>query len=170
MQLAEFNGLDAATATEVVGVWAAIPEWRDAVVAGRPYGSVDELAAVAATTAGSWTRDDLDAALSRHPRIGERAGGSGAEAAASRREQASMSDAGADIGRAIVEGNAEYERRFGRVFLIRAAGRSPDELLAELTRRLRNDADAEAVEAVGQLREIALLRLRSTVTDEGTPA
>lgn len=61
--------------------------------------------------------------------------------------------------------NAEYEGRFGRVFLIRAAGRSADEMLAEIHRRLDNDHETEAQEAVDQLREIALLRLRSTLEE-----
>ena len=76
-----------------------------------------------------------------------------------------MTDAAADVAAAIAAGNAAYEDRFGRVFLIRAAGRSPEEMLAELQRRLGNDDDTEAREALGQLAEIAVLRLRATVTD-----
>ena len=165
MELDEFNALDAAAAAGVVGVWAAIPAWTDAVIAGRPYASVDELADSAQAAARLWTRRDLDAALAHHPRIGERAAGTGAGAAASRREQSSMTDADRDVVHAIARGNAAYEQRFGRVFLIRAAGRSPAEMLAELRRRLDNDDDTEASEALGQLAQIALLRLRATVTD-----
>ena len=78
-----------------------------------------------------------------------------------------MTDADADVADAIAAGNAAYEERFGRVFLIRAAGRSPAEILAELNRRLENDDDAEASESLDQLAQIALLRLRSTITDPG---
>ena len=49
------------------------------------------------------------------------------------------------------------------MFLIRAAGRSADEILAELERRLDNDDDTERDETVRQLGEIAVLRLESTV-------
>lgn len=165
MLLDEFNTADAEAAASVVGVWAAIPAWVDAVVAGRPYGAVDALAAHAAALAATWTPADLDAALAHHPRIGQRPAGAGAEAAASRREQAAMTGAGTDVTDAIAEGNIAYEERFGRVFLIRAAGRTPSELLAELTRRLDNDDETEASEALGQLAEIALLRLRGSVTE-----
>ncbi|MEU1971819.1 2-oxo-4-hydroxy-4-carboxy-5-ureidoimidazoline decarboxylase [Microbacterium sp. NPDC019599] len=168
MELAEFNTLEAADAAATVGVWAAIPAWTDAVIARRPYASVDDLAETATTAAAAWTRADLDAALAHHPRIGERAAGAGAEATASRREQASMATAGDDVTAAIAAGNAAYEERFGRVFLIRAAGRSPAEMLAELQRRLGNDDETEAAEALGQLAEIAVLRLRATVTDAAT--
>ena len=63
-------------------------------------------------------------------------------------------------------GNAAYEGRFGRIFLIRAAGRSAPEMLAELERRLGNSAEAETSEAIAQLREIALLRLHASLTEE----
>lgn len=168
VELAEFNAADAATAAELVGVWAAIPGWIDAVVAGRPYGSVEALAAHAGALASHWTQADLDSALAHHPRIGEKPRGTGAEAAASRAEQSSMSSAADDVTARLAAGNAAYEGRFGRVFLIRAAGRTPDEMLAELERRLHNDPDAEAAEATTQLAEIAVLRLRSAVVDAPT--
>lgn len=164
MLLDEFNAADAAAAASVVGVWAAIPAWVDAIVAGRPYGTVDALTARAAELADQWTAADLDAALAHHPRIGQRPVGAGAEAAASRREQASMTDAAAEVTAAIAAGNAAYEQRFGRVFLLRAAGRTPEQILAELRKRLGNDDEAEADEALGQLAEIAILRLRGSVT------
>ncbi|PZU46989.1 MAG: 2-oxo-4-hydroxy-4-carboxy-5-ureidoimidazoline decarboxylase [Microbacterium sp.] len=169
MHIDEFDAAEAATAAETVAVWAAIPEWVDAVVAGRPYGTVDALAARADVLARQWTRAELDAAIAHHPRIGEKARGSGAEAAASSREQASMTTASGDVTAAIAAGNVAYEERFGRVFLIRAAGRTPDEMLAELTRRLGTDDDTEAAEALDQLRQIALLRLRASLdpTPEG---
>lgn len=168
MELREFNALDASAAAEVVGVWAAIPRWVDAVVAGRPYPSADALASAARRATAEWTTADLDAALAHHPRIGERAAGDGAEATASAREQAAMATADDEVARAIAEGNAAYEARFGRVFLIRAAGRSPQEILAELHRRLADDDEDEASQALEELAQIALLRLRTTVTDAAT--
>ncbi|WP_460775458.1 2-oxo-4-hydroxy-4-carboxy-5-ureidoimidazoline decarboxylase [Microbacterium sp. GXF7504] len=168
MHLSEFNSLDPDAAAQTVAVWAAIPGWVDAVVAGRPYASVDALAAYAGELADVWSRADLDQALAHHPRIGEKPKGSGAEAAASRSEQASMQTAADEVAAAIAAGNAAYEQRFGRVFLIRAAGRTPQEMLAELHRRLGNDDTTEAREATQQLAEIALLRLRTAIHDDRT--
>lgn len=74
-----------------------------------------------------------------------------------------MATAEDDIAAAIAEGNRAYEARFGRVFLIRAAGRTPGEMLRELKRRLDNDDETEAREATAQLAEIALLRLRTAI-------
>jgi len=165
MQLAEFNALAADDAARAVAVWAAIPEWIDAVVAARPYASVDVAHARADLLAREWTDADLDAALSQHPRIGQKSTGSGAEAVASAREQSSMAAASASTAEAMATANADYEARFGRVFLIRAGGRSAEEMLTEARRRLRNDDATEAAEARDQLRQIALLRLRTTLED-----
>ncbi|SDS19026.1 2-oxo-4-hydroxy-4-carboxy-5-ureidoimidazoline decarboxylase [Jiangella sp. DSM 45060] len=131
----------------------SVPRWADDVLAGQPYSDRDALLRAASAAAGELTDEELDQALAGHPRIGERGG------AQSQREQSGVRDT---AGR-LAAGNAAYERRFGRVFLIRAAGRDADEILAELDRRLRNDDAAERAETVGNLREIALLRLEATL-------
>ena len=133
-----------------------MPRWVDDVVAGRPYADAAALAKQAHDSALDLTDDELDSALSRHPRIGERPDGDDAEARLSRSEQAGVASSDADRLR---DGNAAYEERFGHVFLIRAAGRSSAEILAELERRLGNDDATERAETVTALRDIALLRL-----------
>jgi 2-oxo-4-hydroxy-4-carboxy-5-ureidoimidazoline decarboxylase len=135
-----------------------VPRFVDEVVAGRPYGSAEALEAAASTAAASLSDEELERALARHPRIGERAN-AGHDAAHSEREQAGVDRSDADVLRRLAEGNRAYEERFDRVFLIRAAGRDAHEILAELERRLGNDDAAERAETVEQLRQIALLRL-----------
>lgn len=73
-----------------------------------------------------------------------------------------------DVRGRIAAGNRRYEERFGRIYLVRAKGRSPEEILANLERRLDNAPDVEAVVAAHELREIAALRLAETVTDGDT--
>ena len=77
-----------------------------------------------------------------------------------------MGDASSKLASAIAEANADYEHRFGRIFLIRAAGRTPTEILAQARRRLANDDAPETAEALEQLRQIAVLRLRGTLAGE----
>ncbi|MGW9114260.1 2-oxo-4-hydroxy-4-carboxy-5-ureidoimidazoline decarboxylase [Microbacterium sp. NPDC055683] len=160
MLLDQFNSAPGDEAAAIAKVWADVPAWVDSLVAGRPYASVDALVDAASTAAATWGRAELDAALAQHPRIGSSPTGASAEAAASRREQASMAGASDDVASRMAGGNAAYEARFGRVFLIRAAGRSPEEMLAALDRRLGNDDETEAREACAQLAEIAVLRIR----------
>lgn len=173
MDLASFNALPESDADVLVATWAAIPSWVEQVVAGRPYVSERALEHAALTASRQWSVWDLDAALAHHPRIGARVSGKGAEAAASRREQSSMAGADAETAELIAAGNRDYEEQFGRVFLVRAAGRSPQEMLAELQRRLGNDPETETEESLEQLRQIALLRLRGALgveSAEGSPA
>ena len=139
MDISDLDRLDPADARALVASWAAIPRWVDAVLAGRPYASGAELAATAGRAAATWTDDEVAAALADHPRIGDRPLGPGASATAARIEQADSADADTATAAAIRDGNAAYEARFDRVFLVRAAGRSAPEVLAELRRRLRND-------------------------------
>ena len=116
-----------------------------------------------ATRSSRWRTAPLAAALAGHPRIGERASAPEHHAELSRREQSGVDPADREVAAALAAGNAAYEKRFDRVFLIRAAGRSASEILAELRRRLANDDEAERAETVDQLREIALLRLEGVL-------
>ena len=44
---------------------------------------------------------------------------------------------------AFAEGNREYERKFNRIFIVCATGKSPEEILKILQRRLKNDEPTE---------------------------
>lgn len=158
MKLMQFNEAPSAQATSTLRPCADIDRWVEGIVEARPYASLADLLEQARTTAEPFTPEEIESALAHHPRIGERAEGASAEAALSRGEQAGI-DAESTTTRDILAGNAAYEARFGRVFLIRAAGRSPEEILRELERRLGNTDEQEAREVAGQLREIAVLRL-----------
>jgi 2-oxo-4-hydroxy-4-carboxy-5-ureidoimidazoline decarboxylase len=65
---------------------------------------------------------------------------------------------------ALAAENRRYEEKFGHVFLIAASGRSGEEILAELKRRMGNDPHAELQEAKRELRKIARLRLQKLVS------
>ena len=135
-----------------------IPRWTSEIAAARPFGTPAELVSFAELAAPGWTEAEIDAALAQHPRIGERAAGTGSEAQMSRREQSGVRTS-ADVQELLAAGNRAYEERFGRVFLIRAAGRSAEEILAALSARLENPPEDELAVVAAQLREIAILRL-----------
>jgi 2-oxo-4-hydroxy-4-carboxy-5-ureidoimidazoline decarboxylase len=169
-RLDDFNDGSPDRAAEALRACNAAPRFAAEVLAGRPYPDVDRLVARAEEVARSLSWNEVSVALAAHPRIGDRPDGSSAEAEASRREQSSMTDADAATRAALVEGNRAYEDRFGHVFLIRAAGRRPEEMLAELRRRLANDAPAEQAEATEQLAQITGLRVRGLVGATATDA
>ncbi|WP_291049928.1 2-oxo-4-hydroxy-4-carboxy-5-ureidoimidazoline decarboxylase [Herbiconiux sp.] len=159
------DGSDVRSAT-VAGLRGAlfsclgVDRFADEVAAAAPFGSNAELLALADRVASSLTPAEVDAALAHHPRIGERATGEGRSQAFSRSEQSAAEASDAGLAEAIAAGNAAYEARFDRVFLIRAAGRDRAEILVELTRRLELDDAAEAATVASELHDITMLRLQ----------
>lgn len=166
MRLTDFNALADAAAADVVASWAAVPRWIDALVDGRPYASVTRLMAAADDAAATWTGEEVEDALRDHPRIGEKHAGGGRSAAHSSREQAGVDRTDADLMERLARGNARYEERFGRIYLVRAAGRTAAEMLDFLEERLAHDDATELAVTAGQLREIALLRLRGALEED----
>ncbi len=99
-------------------------------------------------------------AMRAHPRVGERGGDA---PHSSQREQSRAMRSPPETLAALAAENRRYEDRFGHVFLIFAGGRSGEEILAELRRRMSNDPAAELQEAKGELRRIALMRLEKVL-------
>lgn len=148
MRITEFD--TAPDAREVLLGVCSAPRWAGAVAAGRPYGS---LAALQAAARAELSPADLDDALAGHPRIGDRVEGR------SGREQAAVAAAPDEVRAALAAGNHAYEERFGRVYLVRASGRSAEDLLATLHARLGNDPETERAVALDELAAINALRL-----------
>ena len=163
MGLDSFNALDRDAARSALRPCVDIDRWIDAVVDGRPYSDIEEALIAGRVAADRWTATEIDRALAQHPRIGERAQGASAEATFSHAEQASVDVADSDVQTALVAGNHAYEERFGRVFLIRAAGRDSREILDALNARLLHSPDQEIAVVAQQLREIAVLRLEGVL-------
>jgi 2-oxo-4-hydroxy-4-carboxy-5-ureidoimidazoline decarboxylase len=162
VDLSDFNAAASADITPALLACCDVPAWATAVRDGRPYPDLGSLLATADEAARRFTRADVDRALAAHPRIGDRPQGQGTEAVWSRHEQSAVrSDA--DTRLALAEGNRAYEDRFGRVFLICAAGLPAEDILTALQARLGNDQETEAAVVADELRKIALLRLRRVV-------
>jgi 2-oxo-4-hydroxy-4-carboxy-5-ureidoimidazoline decarboxylase len=66
---------------------------------------------------------------------------------------------------ALARANQDYERRFNRIFIVCATGKSPEQILAILQRRLENDEATELSEAAEQQRQITQIRLRQWLQD-----
>jgi 2-oxo-4-hydroxy-4-carboxy-5-ureidoimidazoline decarboxylase len=106
---------------------------------------------------------DWDEAFSRHLRIGEKMAPDSATAKSagwSSEEQSGVVLSGEDIQEKLRHTNGEYERRFGRIYIVCATGKSAEQMLAILERRLNNDQAEELREAAEQQRQITQLRLR----------
>ncbi|CAN5695319.1 2-oxo-4-hydroxy-4-carboxy-5-ureidoimidazoline decarboxylase [soil metagenome] len=160
--VAELDSMKPERASQLLADCCGSTRWISAMVARRPFGSIERLLAAADDVWRSLGPDDWREAFSHHPRIGEQRGGAqqserGAVWAAG--EQSGMSAAQEDTRNALASANREYERRFGYIYIVCATGKSADELLATATGRLRNDPDAELAVAAEEQRKITRLRL-----------
>jgi 2-oxo-4-hydroxy-4-carboxy-5-ureidoimidazoline decarboxylase len=137
--------------------------WAAQVAAGRPYANADELLAASDAAVAGLAPGDLEQALAGHPRIGERR----AADERSRREQAGVLAADPATIQALADGNKEYERRFGHIYLVCATGRNAAALLALLRERLGNDPDTEWGVVRRELGKINRIRLAKLLEDGG---
>lgn len=142
MNLAAFNSAaDDAELRSALHACCAAEAWVDRIVAGRPYADVEALNAASDAATAALDDSGLAQALAGHPRIGERV--TGEHGAWSRQEQSGVATADADVKTQIALANAEYEDRFGHVYLVCATGRSAAELLTICRSRLGNDPETE---------------------------
>jgi len=152
-------GTDVVPDEETLRACCAADAWVARLQAARPVASSKALLDLSDETVLTFDDAALDQALAAHARIGERRLGSTTEDRWSRTEQAGALAAGGDTATRLAEGNRRYEERFGHVFLIRAAGRSGEEMLAALEERLANDPATERDVVRRELAEIVRLRL-----------
>jgi 2-oxo-4-hydroxy-4-carboxy-5-ureidoimidazoline decarboxylase len=137
--------------------------WARAMAARRPFGSGEALARAADEAWAAMGRDDVLEALSHHPRIGadldelRKRYASTAGWAAS--EQAGAAAASEETLRALRDGNARYEAKFGHVFVVCATGKTAAEMLALLEARLGHDPATELAVAKAEQAKITHLRL-----------
>lgn len=132
--------------------------WVDGVASSWPYASFAELLDACERAFDGLARADWLEAFAAHARIGRPDVGD----ARGSSEQAGI-QAASDRARAeLATLNAEYDQRYGHIFLICASGLSAEAMLAALRARLGNTADVEFEIATGEQRKITRLRLRGT--------
>ena len=137
--------------------------WAQAMASRRPIPSESALLAVADEIWRGVSEADWMEAFRSHPRIGESRAErpAGANSAAwSAQEQSRVAASEDAVKAALADGNREYEKRFGHIFIVCATGKSAEEILGILRRRLENDAATELREAAEQQRQITQIRLK----------
>jgi len=136
--------------------------WANAVAAQRPYTGEEHLFAIADNIWAIMQEPDWMEAFRAHPRIGERkaAHASSQSKSWSQQEQSSVSEAQQNILAELAAGNQHYEELFGFTYIVCATGKSAEEMLNILRRRLASDRTTELREAAEQQRQITQIRLR----------
>ena len=152
--------LNAATPEEAAGMLGECcgsSTWVGRMLAMRPFALAAEVHAAAELALSELSRDDLLEAFAHHPRLG--ADPEKLRARFSAQEQAGVAGADEATLAALQRGNAEYEARFGFVFLVCATGKGADEILDLLEARIDHDPEVELRIAAGELAKITHLRL-----------
>jgi OHCU decarboxylase len=165
--LAAWNATSEAEARNAMLACCGSKNWADAMVALRPIGSVFALSEEADRVWSTMQEADWLEAFACHPRIGERkvtgerkAIHAGERSAAwSRAEQALTTAASDRVLEEIAAGNERYEELFGFTYIVCATGKSAEEMLGILNRRLRSTRETELREAAEQQRQILQIRL-----------
>ena len=164
--LARWNCLPVAAAVNEILPCCGSRAWAEGISARRPLSDEAALLVASDEIWQSLTESDWLEAFRSHPRIGESSIGESRTATSSQsvvwstQEQQKVAGGENSAKVALADGNREYEIRFHRIFIVCATGKSPQEILAILQRRLQNDPATELHEAAEQQRQITQIRLR----------
>lgn len=172
LTLAQLDNMLEAEAAFKLAACCGSSKWVAGMVAHRPFQTRERLLAAADEIALTLQPADWLEAFEHHPRIGERQAGAIVSATAadwSRGEQSASSRASEDTRAALIEANAEYEKRFGFIFIICANGRSAEDILAAVRERASNEPDAEIFIAAREQQQITRLRLEKLVPPSRAP-
>jgi OHCU decarboxylase len=161
--LARWNALIADAAESEIVACCGSRAWARAMVMRRPFPDESALLAASDEICALLVDADWLEAFRAHPRIGEKKAEESASqqsASWSAQEQSSAAGSHAELKALLAEGNREYERRFGWIFVVCATAKTGAEILTILRKRLQNDDRIEWREATEQQRQITQLRLR----------
>lgn len=164
--LRRLNSMTASEAEAAFHTCCGCRLWARRMAGVRPHATADELFDEADKQWASLGPAEWREAFSHHPRIGETNLGQprfAETASQSAREQSGMAAATAEVRAEFLRLNAEYERKFGHVFLICATGRAAPEMLEQLRSRLNNDPSTELGNAAAQQSLITRIRLRRLI-------
>jgi len=161
--LQEWNRLDDDAAAFAVFPCCGSSQWAARLAAERPFHQPEEMLEASDRVWLQLDEKDWEQAFATHPRIGEKTAPVSAterSSAWSGQEQSQVAQADAEILDSLRNGNASYEAKFGRTYIVCATGKSAEEMLAILQRRLNHDPMRELMEAAEQQRQITQIRLK----------
>ena len=143
--------------------------WASAMIAARPIPTPEALHETADRIWSEMQEPDWLEAFACHPRIGGRkpaANASPQSANWSNQEQSSTASAAEQTLSHLAALNAQYEERFGFTYIVCATGKSAEEMLAILERRISSNRATELAEAAEQQRRITNIRLSKWLQKE----
>ncbi len=164
MTLTELNKTDSGSAGLFFRQCCTSSMWAEQMVSGRPYRDRSHLRDYADYCWELLSESDYLEAFEGHPKIGDieslKKKFKGSQDIA-RNEQSSVAEANIETLERLSIGNAEYEKKFGFIFIVFASGKSAEEMLNILEGRIENSRPEEVATAAEEQRLIFQLRLRN---------
>ena len=167
MNLQWLNSLPHEDAVKALLQCCGSKRWAEDVSNRRPYPSLEALITTANEIWWSLQREDWLEAFRSHPKIGEKRAAEPVSEQSrqwSGQEQAGVSNASREAVDALAALNWAYEQKFGFIFIICATGKTSEEMLAALRRRVENDASTELPIAAAEQNKITELRLKKLLS------
>lgn len=166
MTIERLNQVDATELAEHFTRCCGSSRWVQGMIAMRPFLDKQDLFVKADQVWESCGQADWLEAFTHHPKIGDveslrKKFASTSEWAGN--EQSGVNEASSETIGKLAKGNADYEDKFGFIFIVCATGKTADEMLALLNERLPNDQEKELRIAAGEQAKITRIRLEKLI-------
>jgi 5-hydroxyisourate hydrolase / 2-oxo-4-hydroxy-4-carboxy-5-ureidoimidazoline decarboxylase len=163
MTLSEFNTLRKEEAKAHLFACCGSEKWANSMMNSFPFSSEKQLVDL---SSAKWydecSESDWRESFTHHPKIGDVK--SLTEKFAGK-EQAGVAVATTETIEALAKANADYEHKFGFIFIVCATGKSATEMLALLLDRLQNSVEEELHIAMGEQQKITIIRFKKLLTE-----
>jgi len=158
----KLNELSREEATELFSKCCGAKKWVIEMTAARPFKTDEDIMLRTEQIWNSLDVSDWLEAFKHHPKIGDikslREKYSSTKQFAEK-EQSGINKASPEIIEDLSRLNAEYEKKFGYIFIVCATGKSADEMLSMIKRRITNDPQTEIRIAMEEQNKITKIRL-----------
>ncbi|MCC7528837.1 MAG: 2-oxo-4-hydroxy-4-carboxy-5-ureidoimidazoline decarboxylase [Candidatus Melainabacteria bacterium] len=160
------NAYSEEDAKEELAKCCGASQWVEKMLARRPFHSFEELFSAADDIWFKLAAEDWLESFSHHPRIGDvdslRAKFA-STASFCENEQKSVCQASEEVLHQLASLNDEYFEKYGFIFIVCATGKTAEQMLEILKRRMPNNIDAELKVAAGEQAKITKIRLEKLV-------
>ena len=163
MTIEALNALTPSEANEQFKLCCGASNWVEKMNQNRPFQDKNEVYQQAESIWFSLSSEDWLEAFTHHPKIGNIDSLRNKfrnTKSISENEQSGVNNATEGTLKDLAESNQLYEDRFGFIFIVCAAGKSADEMLALIKIRLKNNMDTEMLNAANEQNKITQLRLK----------
>ena len=162
MTIAEFDHLGEDKKKDFLFQCCGSSAWVDKMLPVFPVEDLVQLLDLAEEKWNECTKEEQREAFDHHPKIGDinslkKKFANTAKWAAV--EQSGVNNSTQNILTELATANAEYEKKFGFIFIVCATGRSAEAMLGDLNQRIKNNKAEEIEIAAGEQLKITKIRL-----------